>query len=226
MRLYLDTADPRDWARLMPSGAFWGITTNPTLAQRAGLDYAAIDWTALARRAADLGARELHGQIAGDAAQALRLAADLKEAGVQAGIATVVKIPLTAARRDLVVPIRALGVPILMTACYNAAQMALSQALGAAYVAPYYGRMVDALGPDEARARMAQIAAIAARGGCRPLVASVREVGQVVALAGLGLDCFTLAPPIAQALWADPLTDAAAEVFEQAARVGCGDGLA
>lgn len=218
MRLYLDTADVKDWVRLMPSGVFFGITTNPTLALRAGLDYGAIDWAAMAARAADLGAQELHGQIAGSDDNALRFAATLQEAGARAGIATVAKIPLTAARRDLVPRIHALGMPFLMTACYNARQMAIAQAVGAAYVAPYYGRMLEAVGAERAGAEMAAIAAMAARGGCRPLVASLRDAAQVVALSNLGLDCFTLAPAIAEALWSEPLTDTAAAAFEAAAK--------
>lgn len=220
MRLYLDSADVQDWARLMPSGAFFGITTNPTLARRAGLDYGAIDWAALAARAADLGACELHGQIVGSDDDALRLAAALQEAGARAGISAVVKIPLTAARRDLVPRIRAMGMPFLMTACYNARQMAIAQAIGAAYIAPYFGRMVEASGPAQAEAEMRAIATMAARGGCRPLVASLRDAGQVIALSNCGFDCFTLAPTIAEALWAEPLTDAAAEAFEAAAKGG------
>ncbi|HCI07732.1 MAG TPA: transaldolase, partial [Sulfitobacter sp.] len=38
MKLYLDTADTTAWDDLMPTGMFYGITTNPLLAVRAGLD--------------------------------------------------------------------------------------------------------------------------------------------------------------------------------------------
>ena len=47
MRLYLDTANTQDWVKLLPLGVFYGITTNPLLAQRAGLDYARSDWRGL-----------------------------------------------------------------------------------------------------------------------------------------------------------------------------------
>ena len=44
MKLYLDTANTSEWDKLLPLGLFEGITTNPLLAQRAGLNYAEIDW--------------------------------------------------------------------------------------------------------------------------------------------------------------------------------------
>ena len=43
MHLYLDSAEVTAWADLMPTGLFRGITTNPLLAQRAGLVYPEID---------------------------------------------------------------------------------------------------------------------------------------------------------------------------------------
>jgi len=36
MQLYLDSADPADWARFLPLGVFRGVTTNPVLLERAG----------------------------------------------------------------------------------------------------------------------------------------------------------------------------------------------
>lgn len=46
--LYLDTADMAAWDDLMPTGLFHGITTNPLLAVRAGLDYPSINWADMA----------------------------------------------------------------------------------------------------------------------------------------------------------------------------------
>ena len=63
MRLYLDTADPVDWEYLMPTGAFYGITTNPLLISQLGLNYGEIVWEEMVSKAADLGAKELHIQI-------------------------------------------------------------------------------------------------------------------------------------------------------------------
>ena len=37
LRYYLDTADADEWAALLPLGIFRGVTTNPTLLERAGV---------------------------------------------------------------------------------------------------------------------------------------------------------------------------------------------
>ena len=77
MRLYLDTADQTAWAEWMPSGVFYGITTNPLLAARAGLTYDQINWQDLVQIAADAGAQEFHAQVIGNETVALRFAENL-----------------------------------------------------------------------------------------------------------------------------------------------------
>lgn len=222
--LYIDTADVAEWEVLMPTGLFTGITTNPLLAARAGLDYPKIDWALLARRAAELGATEFFGQVHGPPESYLDFAGTLFEAGRAAGVTTVVKIPLTEAGVRAVPAVRALGGPVLLTAAYDAKQMFVANALGAAYIAPYFGRMLengqDAYGVLD---RMRAIAGIAG-GGTRILVASIRDTDQLVRLGAAGQDCFTLAPPVAHGLLFDANTLAAAADFEAAARSGGGKG--
>ena len=216
--LYIDTADVADWAALMPTGLFMGITTSPLLAARAGLDYPEIDWAELARRAADLGAKRFFGQVFGPPQSYLDFAGGLLEAGKSAGVETVVKVPLTEAGIRAVPAIRALGAPVLVTAAYSAKQMFAATALEAEYIAPYYGRMVE-MGVD-GDAALAEMLAIgrAAGGHTRILVASIRDTDQLVRLGAAGQDCFTLAPKVAHALLFDPNTLAAANDFEEAAR--------
>jgi len=216
--LYIDTADVTEWEVLMPTGLFTGITTNPLLARRAGLDYPRIDWSEMARRAAGLGATELFGQVFGPPESYVDFAGKLFEAGRAAGISTVVKIPLTEAGIRAVPGVRALGGPVLLTAAYDAKQMFVATALGAAYIAPYFGRILEK-GRDahEVLGRMLAIGE-AAGGGTRVLVASIRDTDQLVRLGAAGQTCFTLAPSVAHALLFDANTLAAAADFEAAAR--------
>lgn len=217
MDLYIDTAEVSDWDALMPTGLFTGITTNPLLAQRAGLDYPRIDWGVLARRAADLGARELMGQVYGPPESYADFAGALYEAGRAAGIATVVKVPLTEAGIRAMPGVTALGGPVLVTAAYDAKQMFVATQLGAEYIAPYFGRMLE-MGHDADQV-LARMLAIGRTSGARTriLVASIRDTDQLVRLAAAGQDCFTLAPTVARALMFDANTLAAAADFEQAA---------
>jgi transaldolase len=217
MELLIDTADVKAWQELMPTGIFRGITTNPLLAKRAGLSYPEIDWGKLARQAADLGARELHGQVFGPVEGYLDWAGAFYEHGRKAGIDTVVKIPLTEAGIRATSSIKSLGGRILMTAAYDARQMFVAAALGADYIAPYFGRMVEkGLPAVEAMEQMHAIGQLAG-GRTRILVASIRNAGQMTQLAGLGLDCFTIAPAIARELLNVSETIAAALEFEAAA---------
>lgn len=216
MRLYLDTADLSQWDALLPTGMFYGITTNPLLAQRAGLRYGAIDWRDMAQRATDLGAWELHGQITGDRDTALRFADTLYNAGQRAEIKTVVKIPLTPFGIGIASHLKSQGGAILMTACYSAKQYVTAGAIGADYIAPYYGRMLDQ-GIDAARV-MADMAQMMHNTPCRPLVASLRTCDQITDLARLGFDCFTLSPDLSRALMRDDHTQTAAQDFERAAQ--------
>jgi len=217
MDLYLDSADRADWDRLMPTGVFTGITTNPLLAKRAGLTYPDIAWETLAQHAADLGARELHGQVYGDPAGYAAWAEALMEAGDKAKIRTVVKVPLSAAAIRQVPGLRAAGCPILMTACYSAKQMFVAAALKADYIAPYFGRMEEA--GHRAREAMQEVIAIAHLPNVhtRVLVASLRRPAQMCDLAAMGCDCFTISPTLADDLFRDESAMEAIAQFDAAA---------
>lgn len=214
MDLYLDTADQDAWADFMPSGLFRGITTNPLLAHRAGLTYPSINWADMAHRARDLGTQELHAQVFGPVETYIDWASRLYEAGATVGLRTVVKIPMTPDALKAVPAVRALGGPILLTAVYDPKQVIVAKALGVDFVAPYFGRMQEAGLP--ALDHLSKMQAIAG-GTPRILVASLRTSDQMVSLAALGLDCFTLAPDIARGLLSDPMTEQAAAAFEAAA---------
>lgn len=217
MQLYLDSANMADWARLMPVGLFCGITTNPALAARAGLYYPDINWADMAQRAADLGARELHAQVYGAPETYAPWADALMQAGQRAGIRTVVKVPLVAASIRAVPGLRRAGCPVLMTACYAPKQMLVASALGAEFIAPYFGRMLEAGLP--AYEAMAQMLAVTRSPGnaTRILIASLRDTDQLCRLADMGHDCFTIAPAVADMLLQDERSTAAVAQFEQAA---------
>ena len=218
MRLYLDTADPIDWADLMPTGIFYGITTNPLLTKRLGLNYSEIIWPEMVSKAAELGAKELHIQIYGDANKALSFAKHVYGLGRSSDIECVIKIPFTFEGISLAPKIKDFGAKILMTACYEPKQMITACALKADYVAPYFGRMMDA-GLD-AMANMQIIEKIARKNRCIPIIASLRNANQILDIAEIGHDCFTISPDVARDLFDSKLTDAADIDFETATN-GC-----
>ena len=103
----------------MPTGAFYGITTNPLLTKRLGLNYGEIAWEEMVSKAAELGAKEFHVQIYGDAKKALSFAEHVYGLGRSLDIECVIKIPLTFEGISLAPKIKEFGAKILMTACFN-----------------------------------------------------------------------------------------------------------
>ncbi len=140
--LYIDSADRDQVERLLATGLFAGVTTNPTILRRAGLTV--DDVPTVLRWARAAGAGTVFLQAVGPDETALkthgRQLADL-------GPDVVVKLPAT---RDGLAVSRRLtreGVPVLATAVYHASQALVADAAGAGWIAPYVGRMSD-LGLD------------------------------------------------------------------------------
>lgn len=206
---------------MLGSGAFYGVTTNPTLVERAGGSLTR-QWCRDACAAArDAGARELQLQAWGDSPAALAACGEWLGAQQLPGLRVVVKVPLTADGTAAAAALVAQGVPVTLTAAYAPFHAAVASAVGAEYVAPYLGRMNDAgrAGHDSVVA-MQSIADTAGE-RLRVLVASVRSVRELGDLCAQGVDTFTLPPAVAAQLFEDPLTLKAAADFDAAAqRVG------
>lgn len=213
-RLFLDTADKTAWREWLPTGLFHGVTTNPTILQAANIPCNLAVLGVLADTAFGLGAGEMQIQTFGRSTEALerngRAIAALDPR-------ITVKVPITRAGAVAAAHMKADGIAITMTAVYAAHQALSAAAIGADYAAPYLGRMNDA-GRDGFAEIAAMQAMVASAGSAmRILVASLREAGDLARLAALGLDTFTFSPKVAAMLFADPLTEAAAEAFEIAA---------
>ncbi|WP_454730255.1 transaldolase family protein [Cellulosimicrobium protaetiae] len=211
--LYIDSADRDQVERLLATGLFAGVTTNPTILYRSGLTVDDVPAVHRWARAAGAGTVFLQGVGPDEAA----LEAHSREL-VALGPDVVVKLPAT---RDGLAVSRRLtreGVPVLVTAVYHASQALLADAAGAGWVAPYVGRMGD-LGLDGVEQTADLHATLHASGqGCRVLAASLRDTTQVAALAARGVEDFTLSTALCAALLENPDTVAAAAQFETDAR--------
>ncbi len=214
MHLFLDTADQAQWQYWLPSGVFDGITTNPTLLERSQIPCTVERLQALAEYGLDLGAQEIHLQTWGRQPEAMyQNGRALAEIDSQ----IVVKVPLTQAGCTAATQLIAEGIRVTMTGVYARHQVLLAAALGADYAAPYLGRIND-LGRN-GRDDLAQMQQALNGVGSQMqlLVASIREVEDIVYLATQGLDTFTVSDAIATQLFDVDATQKAAEDFEQAA---------
>ena len=218
LKLYLDSFDRQSWQALMPTGLFFGITTNPLLAHKAGLDYGKLDWTDIISTAAFLGALELHIQVPDLSDDALSFADQRIDEAQSHKIKIVIKVPITTGGIKIARSLKAKGYDVLMTACYNAKQYIVADQLRADFIAPYYGRMNEA--GINAKQHLMQMKAMqnSISSNVRILVASLRSIEQMVDLAAEGLTDFTIAPAIAEELLTDELTNAATIEFARAAK--------
>lgn len=208
--LYIDSADVSAVARLLHTGLFDGITTNPTILRRA--DLTTKDIPALHDHALSHGARTTFFQAIGADAHALEAhGRELRELGDD----VVVKIPATVPGYTAAAHLRAEGIPILLTAVYSASQGLLADALDCGWIAPYVGRITD-LGHDG----VAEVSTLSQmlrerRSSCRVLAASIRDVSQMTELAAAGVEDFTISTSICDALLESSHSISAAEAFEQ-----------
>lgn len=220
LRLYIDSTDRSVWEHFLPTGLFYGVTTNPKLLHQAGISCTVPNLAGLAQAAFELGAQEIHLQVWGgetaDPACVGMLAVGRELAAIEPRVS--VKVPIT---QDGILAARQLieeGAKVTLTAVHAAVQMLPVIALGAAYAAPYMGRMSDAGldGPGEVVAMQQMIDRL--ESPTRLLVASIRQLSDLASLARNGVDTFTLLPPLLEEMLNNPLTIKAADDFERKAR--------
>jgi transaldolase len=211
VRLYLDTADRRAAEGLLDTGLFAGVTTNPTILQRAGAGV--TDIPAIYRWATAAGAREVFFQAWGeDTATLVERGHELRGLGDE----VVVKLVASRAGTAACAHLAADGVPTLLTAVYDPGQAIAAAAAGATYIAPYLRRLTAA-GRDGIGDVVAMHELLTATGSpTKVLLASIPDVPAMVVLARHGVDCFTMAPAVAEQFFADELTADAVRTFEQA----------
>jgi transaldolase len=215
LRLYLDTAEVAIWQEWLPSGLFFGVTTNPLLLERANVPCTLDTLTRLAHTAFGLGAQEIHMQVWGTDTETM-VAIGRQLAAVDDRVA--VKVPITRAGSLAAQRLIAGGVCVTLTGVYAAYQALTAIALGAGYAAPYLGRMNEA-GRDGFAEIVTMHKMTRALGSpLQLLVASLREIEDVATLAQHGVNTFTIASTVAEGLFGDPLTAQAAADFEAAAR--------
>ena len=214
-RLFLDTAVVSEWEELLPTGMFHGVTTNPTLLERAGEACTLQRAGELAQTAFRLGASEFMLQTWG------ATAGEMVSNGVALSVSDpgriVVKVPVTVAGTTAAAAMTARGVRVCLTACYGRQQALVAGGVGAEYLAPYLGRMTDAGKDGMFECEQMQAIVDGLGSTTRILVASIRDVDALASLAASGIDTFTFSPAIARALFEEPLTTAAAAEFEAAA---------
>jgi transaldolase len=207
MKLFLDSADPKEIAALAKTGLIDGVTTNPSLAAKTGLSLfdALREICALFPDEGSISA-EVTATTAKDMiAEGERLA--------KLAPNITIKVPLTwdglAACREL----SGAGHKVNVTLCFQPVQAMLAAKAGATFISPFIGRLDD-VGQDGMEL-IREIRHIYENYGFETqiLAASIRHVTHVRDAALAGADVATLPPAIFRALIQHPLTDKGLAAF-------------
>jgi transaldolase len=205
MKLFLDTADPKEIAKWAETGLVDGVTTNPSLAAKTGLDY--VD-----------SLKEICATVPGPISAEV-LATDtkgmLEEAKIFSKIAKniTIKVPLT---WDGLAACRALrkdGVMVNVTLCFSPVQAMLAAKAGASFISPFIGRLDDA--GQDGMDLIREIRLIYDNYGYETqiLAASIRGVPHVRECALAGADVATVPVDVFKTLLNHPLTDKGLAAF-------------
>ena len=205
MKLFLDTADINEIAKLNETGLVDGITTNPSLIAKSGRNILQT-------------IEEICSIVSGPVSAevtAIDYAGMIKEGKRLAEIASnvTVKLPLTTDGLKACSNLTEQNILVNVTLCFSTAQALLAAKAGASFISPFVGRLDD-IGSDGMKL-ISEIVAVYSNYNFSTeiLVASVRGVQHIVDAALLGADVATIPPKIMSQMYKHPLTDKGLEDF-------------
>lgn len=209
--LYIDSADRDDVTRLLSTGLFAGVTTNPAILEKAGLGTAdvpeVVEW------AVDAGAERVFTQVWGGSA------AHLVERGRrwrELSSRVVIKIAYSPAGLEAARVLSEEG-EVLITGVHQATQVIPVLATRATYVAPFLARMDAAERNGLQEAISIQRAIDGAGSALQVIAGSVRTPEQILSLIEAGIQNITFGPAVWDLFFTDEVTKAAVANFERLA---------
>ncbi len=207
MKLFLDTAHLADIETAHSWGILEGLTTNPTLAAREGLEF-----HDLLKAITDIVKGPVSAEVVADTPEEM-----LVQAKQLVDIADniVIKVPMTRAGVTAGARLTSEGIPINVTLVFSGAQAILAATIGATFVSPFLGRVDDIA--NDSLALLEEIVEIYAVQGHKTqvLAASLRHPRHVVEAARIGADAATMPFAVMDKLFNHPLTDIGNERFNQ-----------
>ena len=201
MQIFLDTADYRAIKDRYETGLVSGITTNPTLVRKSGVDY--FDF--ISRLSRDFSFESISAEVDGNTADDMLQNA---QEYIAIGSEVTIKLPLT---REGLIACKILseqGVKTNVTLCFSASQAVMTALAGATYISPFVGRM-----NDNSFSGVELVRAIGGLYGTKRvetkvLAASLRDVHHVSRCFLYGADVCTLPTSVFDKMYNHVLTDA------------------
>jgi len=205
MKFFLDTANLEEIKRGLEMGLVDGVTTNPTLVSKEGMEF----WDLVTEIC-----RLVEGPVSLEVTS-LEAEGMVREARELAKIGenVVVKIPMTQEGIKAVKRLSAEGIKTNVTLVFTSVQALLAAKAGAAYVSPFVGRLDDI--SSGGMELVEQIMAIYGNYDIftEVIVASVRHPMHVLEAALIGADIATVPFRVMEQLFKHPLTDIGIERF-------------
>jgi transaldolase len=213
VKIYLDSAHIASWRLPVGCPTVDGITTNPSLVFQAGLPVTLATYLTLIEAVADHDVAELMLQLPSpDLSQVQEWLGVLRAAAARWNVELTIKLPCAAEWANSIRWVQQEGQAFLLTGLSNPVQLLWARSLGATYVAPYVGRLVND-GRDVWSLLQACVALQPE--GPKLLAASIKSPDVLAKLIGIGAAAVTL-PPASLAAWSgDTLTSAAITQFEK-----------
>jgi transaldolase len=205
MKFFVDTADTAEIRDLAETGLLDGVTTNPSLINKAGRDFIEV-----VREICEI----VPGPVSAEVV-ALDHAGMMREAEILRKIADniTIKVPLTIDGLKTCKALTSEGTMVNVTLCFTANQALLAAKAGATFISPFVGRHDD-IGFDGMQI-INDIRMIYDNYeyATQILVASIRHPVHVLESAKIGADVITAPPAVIRQLFKHPLTDKGIDGF-------------
>lgn len=209
MKLFLDTANLDDIVSRYETGLIAGITTNPTLVRKSGVDYHEFIATCC-EAFPDL--ESVSVEVSGETAEEM-----IEEAAtyLPLGSAVTIKVPLNREGLKACKTLRDRNVKVNVTLCFATDQAILTGIADATYISPFVGRMDDNLFGGISLIR--NISQIYKAHGVKTqiLSASIRDSASVAQSFLNGADVCTIPPKVFDKMYTNVLTDAGLNIFNE-----------
>ena len=208
MKFFVDTADLNEIKDLAATGMVDGVTTNPSLAAKQGMNFKEL--------IAEV-CKVVSGPVSAEVT-ALDYDTMMKEADVLRKIARniTIKVPLTQDGLKVCRALSSEGTMVNVTLCFTCGQAILAAKAGATFVSPFVGRLDD-LGVNGMQLiediRMVYDNYDSFK--TQILVASVRSPEHIINAGRIGADVVTAPPKVIRQLYHHPLTDSGLKTFAE-----------
>ena len=205
MKFFIDTANIEEIENLIPTGFVDGVTTNPSLIAKQGINMA---------KTIKAICSIVSGPVSAEVT-ATKFPKMLEEGEYLASLAknVTVKVPLTLDGLMACKALRAKNIMVNVTLCFSAAQALLAAKAGATFISPFVGRLDDIgeKGMDLIEDIVVMYENYAF--DTEILVASIRTKQHLIDAAVIGAHVSTLPPKVIYELYEHPLTDKGLRAF-------------